>query len=936
MNNKFNKLRSLTLILSITFSAVLSGLFFSKGTKKEIVTSAYNNTSIPETMNIDLNYPTDASIRNYYSALNSLPNSEKQGENLLKNLKPILKNGQKYHKYDSSTNLWRIYEIAMRDWEKSPASEIQGYNSATNTISNYSFTGGTDPYVHAFFVNRNVDNQTVAREDHSQTNWGINREHIWPNSLGYNGADMKNAGARGDPMSVMAANGYANNIHSNNLYGFVDKNKTYTDCGTKYYFLTGNLSGKSKTLGGNDTVFEPQDSDKGDIARAVFYMVARYNYLSGSDPDGINSDNPNLTLVQSSTVPSSYYSTTTNPGIMGIISDLLAWHHLDPVDEVEIKRNNLLYTNFTSNRNPFVDFPEWVDYIWGTANLDGTNYSPTPTGVADPTSDPLNQFATAVAPTSITLNATTHSMEVGNTFQASVVSTIPADASKSVNWSVQSGGTYASVSATGLITGLAAGSAVIKATSTLDPNVSATISVTVTPPLIPVSSVTLNKNTLTLETGANETLIATVLPNNATNKNVTWSTDNGSVATVDSTGKVTAVSSGTATITVTSQFDSTKKDTCVVTVNKPVTSVTLNKNTLSLEVGGSETLIATVLPTDATNKNVIWSTSNNSVATVNSAGLVNAVSSGTATITATSQYDGTKKDTCVVTVTAAIPDPTELLTGNSPYLNGVAYKMYFVNTQSSSTHYFSGSMSGYYGTTTTTKSDGVDVYFEKSGTGQNIYFFNSGVKNYFKVTLSGSYKNFTYQSTVPEAPWYYSEVYQTMTYTIDTKEYTFGTYETYTTFGAFMLEQYPDNYKVQFETTDATSATPYSNAFLQYLICNASGTSAPGYTNSQSWASLKRVYMNLDSTAKNQLLNANSNPNGTDVEKAMARYDYIVGKYGTASFEDFIGRNPAPISPLFNYQPREVIVRYGLGAIVIVVGIGMTFFYIRTNKKKEQ
>lgn len=372
-------------------------------------------------------------------------------------------------------------------------------------------------------------------------------------------------------------------------------------------------------------------------------MVARYNYLSGSDPDGINSDNPNLTLVQSSTVPSSYYSTTTNPGIMGIISDLLAWHHLDPVDEVEIKRNNLLYTNFTSNRNPFVDFPEWVDYIWGTANLDGTNYSPTPTGVADPTSDPLNQFATAVAPTSITLNATTHSMEVGNTFQASVVSTIPADASKSVNWSVQSGGTYASVSATGLITGLAAGSAVIKATSTLDPNVSATISVTVTPPLIPVSSVTLNKNTLTLETGANETLIATVLPNNATNKNVTWSTDNGSVATVDSTGKVTAVSSGTATITVTSQFDSTKKDTCVVTVNKPVTSVTLNKNTLSLEVGGSETLIATVLPTDATNKNVIWSTSNNSVATVNSAGLVNAVSSGTATITATSQYDGTKK-----------------------------------------------------------------------------------------------------------------------------------------------------------------------------------------------------------------------------------------------------------------------------------------------------
>ena len=85
------------------------------------------------------------------------------------------------------------------------------------------------------------------------------------------------------------------------------------------------MKGTSKTLN-NGTVFEPQDCDKGDIARAIFYMVARYNYLSGSDSDGIDSNNPNLTLTQnmSDWSSSSYTSTTSNPGKMGILTDLQA------------------------------------------------------------------------------------------------------------------------------------------------------------------------------------------------------------------------------------------------------------------------------------------------------------------------------------------------------------------------------------------------------------------------------------------------------------------------------------------------------------------------------------------------------------------------------------------------------------------------------------
>ena len=125
--------------------------------------------------------------------------------------------------------------------------------------------------------------------------------------------------------------------------------------------------GVSKTLGGSTNVFEPQDSDKGDIARAVFYMVARYNNIAGTDST-IENDNPNLELVNdlNEWKESGYISTSTKTSKLGILQDLLEWNKLDPVDGYELHRNNLLYGNFTNNRNPFIDFPEWADIIWGS------------------------------------------------------------------------------------------------------------------------------------------------------------------------------------------------------------------------------------------------------------------------------------------------------------------------------------------------------------------------------------------------------------------------------------------------------------------------------------------------------------------------------------------------------------------------------------------
>ena len=168
---------------------------------------------------------------------------------------------------------------------------------------------------------------------------------------------------------------------------------------------------------------------------------------------------------------------------------------------------------------------------------------------------------------------------------------------------------------------------------------------------VPVNCVLLNKTSTTLTVGNTETLTATVEPANATNKAVTWSSDNSGVATV-SNGVVTAVTPGTATITVTAQGDSTKSASCTVTVTAaavPVTGVTLNKTSTSLYVGDTETLTPTITPDNATNKNLTWSSDDTSVATVDARGLVTAVSAGTATITVTTE-DGAKTATCTVTV----------------------------------------------------------------------------------------------------------------------------------------------------------------------------------------------------------------------------------------------------------------------------------------------
>ena len=169
--------------------------------------------------------------------------------------------------------------------------------------------------------------------------------------------------------------------------------------------------------------------------------------------------------------------------------------------------------------------------------------------------------------------------------------------------------------------------------------------------IVGVSGITLNKTALNLTIGASESLVATISPSNATNKDVEWTSSNTNVATVDTTGKVKAISIGSAIITVKTK-DGAKVATCNVTVKNPVisvTGVTLNKTALNLVTGASESLVATISPSNATNKDVEWTSSNTNVATVDTTGKVTGVSAGSATITVKTK-DGAKVATCNVTV----------------------------------------------------------------------------------------------------------------------------------------------------------------------------------------------------------------------------------------------------------------------------------------------
>lgn len=254
--------------------------------------------------------------------------------------------------------------------------------------------------------------------------------------------------------------------------------------------------------------------------------------------------------------------------------------------------------------------------------------------------------AKVIPVSSVSISSSSLALRVGEqeTLKATV---LPEDATnKNVSW-FSSNESVASVSSTGTVFALAAGISVI-CVKTEDGNHEAQCQLIVT---VAVSGLTLNPAELSLDEGESKTITATITPSDATDQEVSWESSDTGVVTVDG-GKVTGVKAGIAVITATTK-DGGKTASCTVTVIAHAKSVSLNKTSLRLEKGSSETLQATVLPENTTDKSIEWSSSNNAIAKVAEDGKVTAISPGNATIRAKT-VDGGKLAECDVTVVVSV------------------------------------------------------------------------------------------------------------------------------------------------------------------------------------------------------------------------------------------------------------------------------------------
>jgi len=230
-------------------------------------------------------------------------------DNLKYELNQIIDNHTEFYYTDSNTDVWDI----LKETDRDP-------NNSDNVILIYS----------GISVNG-------AQEYNNANGW--TREHIWAKSRGDFGTSI----------------GVGTDVHAlrplDNTTSSVRSNRSFNNCTTCIDVTDrwGNITGSKKDA--NDWSFEPRDEVKGDVARMIFYMAVRY--------EGLDSY-PNLELTEA------MLPLSNKEPLHGVLSALLEWHRNDPVDAWEENRNDIIYYSYQNNRNPFIDFPELAEHIWGT------------------------------------------------------------------------------------------------------------------------------------------------------------------------------------------------------------------------------------------------------------------------------------------------------------------------------------------------------------------------------------------------------------------------------------------------------------------------------------------------------------------------------------------------------------------------------------------
>tara|TARA_X000001036_G_C20627136_1_gene785633 strand:+ start:118 stop:1248 length:1131 start_codon:yes stop_codon:yes gene_type:complete len=249
----------------------------------------------------------------YYQQANGL-----SAEELKEALYQIVSNHVVFPYTSSSTDTWDILQQSDQDPTDhnnmilvyTGRSQDKGYRDGSGNYSQYENGNGTQ-----------------------SNSW--NREHVWPKSHGFPDEDDN---AYTDVHNLKPCDRSVNSSR-----------------GTKDFDFGGSQHNEANDCNTDTDSWEPPDYVKGDIARILFYMVIRYD--PGYDHDNTAFD---LELVD-------YTTPNNNDPILGKLSSLIQWHNDDPVDDFEINRNEIIF-GFQENRNPFIDHPNLVNYLWGENN----------------------------------------------------------------------------------------------------------------------------------------------------------------------------------------------------------------------------------------------------------------------------------------------------------------------------------------------------------------------------------------------------------------------------------------------------------------------------------------------------------------------------------------------------------------------------------------
>lgn len=436
-------------------------------------------------------------------------------------------------------------------------------------------------------INQDSNQNNNSNNSNNNTNNVVNK----PNNSGTTNTKPNNST---NNSSINKPNSSTNNVVANNTctYG----NKDYISIYPLAYIIPGNCAVS------NNDFYKAEYANKVSSLSASEYIKLNNEAVALKNKTGVN---------VYTEVPA-YYGIYNKSG-KGLVGYQVLFTMKQKVNYVTTTVYQY-YLDSNGNRSVVIDKRNSIGN--NTGNNNNNNSSKPSTSV--------------VRVSSVSLNKSSVYLDVDDTYYLYATVTPNNATYKNVTWK-SSNTSVATVNSNGKVTALRRGTTTI--TAIVDGK-SASATIYVDDNIISVSKVTLNKTYLDLDINETYKLIATVTPNNATYKNVTWKSSNTSIATVNSKGEVTARRGGRVTITATADGVSASATIYVNSVI-PVSNIVINKSYLELGLGDTYILTATVYPSNATNKNVSWSSSNTLVATVSSSGKVTAKRPGSTLIRAT-------------------------------------------------------------------------------------------------------------------------------------------------------------------------------------------------------------------------------------------------------------------------------------------------------------